>query len=370
MRIVFGKGLAATGGRNKVIMNVFFFRTKWALLLYMLYVKDWEDTYYCFNYEKDVPDYFRKKHIKYFVCKRGVPSNFIIQKIFMRIIDFFNYLLFIKKLRGYDNLHFFGDDDSILSKPFVKKGFVVVEDGLANYMPENMHHLQSIGLFGHGCKYRVMGFDSAISKVILSGAFIVPKILKRKAIILDVKRIWREKGKEEQNKILRVFNTSSTELRMYKADYVLLTQNYDSYEVKTTKNELTRYTKILKNYPMEKVLIKPHPLSRLNYKKYFSNYLVVPQKIPFELMALYNDYKVLICINSTAAFTIPGDKRVDLYDLEGNLQKRYELNQWQKMSIDNIKMLIPEIHRPPYTLGQFIKRIAYFLLKKFVWHIP
>lgn len=350
-------------------MNVFFFRTKWALLLYILYTKDWEDTFYCFNCESEVPDYFRDNKIRYFVYKKNNNSQIMLIRAFTRLRDEFRYLFFIKKMQKQDGIHFFGDDDSILSKPFVRKNFVVVEDGLANYTPENVQYLQKIDLLGYDCKYKVMGFDPIITKVLLSGAFVIPSILEKKAVAVDVKQFWQRKSEKEKTKILNVFNTTTDELKKYKADYVLLTQNYDSYNINTQENELSRYQKILKNYPVGKVMIKPHPASIFNYKRYFPDYEVIPQEIPFELMALYNDYSVLICINSTAAFTVPGDKRVDLYDLEGNLWKRYNLTHGKKIRVDELKSLIPVVNESPYTVKKAVKKLRYIILKKLVWHL-
>lgn len=350
-------------------MNLFFFRTKWALLLYILHTKEWENTFYCFNWESEVPDYFRNNNIKYFVYRKKNVSKIILIKAFTRLLDEFRYLFFIRKMQGHDALHYFGDDDSNLSKPFVRNGFVVVEDGLANYIPENVQYLQEMGLAGCDCKYKIMGSDPIITKVLLSGAFIVPSVLEKKAVIVDVKRCWQEKSEIEKIKILSVFNTTAEELKKYKADYVLLTQNYDSYNITTQENEFSRYQKILKNYPFGKVLIKPHPASTFNYKRYFPDYEVIPQGIPFELMALYNEYKVLICINSTAAFTVPGDKRIDLYDLDGNLWKQYELIKGKKIKADKLKPLIPMVNVPPFTIGRLVKKLRHIILKKFLWHL-
>ena len=350
-------------------MNVFFFRTNWALLLYILYTKDWENTFYCFNCANEVPDYFRNNNVKYFVYKKDSVSRAVPIKVVGRLVDEIRYLFFIKKMQKQNGLHFFGDDDSILSKPFVGKDFVVVEDGLANYTPENVQYLQKINLLGHDCKYKVMGFDPIITKVLLSGAFVVPCILEKKAITVNVKKLWQEKSEKEKTKILSVFNITEEELKKYRADYVLLTQNYDSYNVNTRENEFSRYQKILKNYPFGKVMIKPHPASTFNYKRYFPDYKVIPQGIPFELMALYNEYKVLICINSTAAFSIPGDKQVDLYDLEGVLWKRYEITQGRKLRVEELKMLIPIVNTPPFSIRRFVRKLRNIILKKIVWNL-
>lgn len=46
-----------------LFMNIFFYRTGWALLLYMLYEPEWEKTFYCFQSIDQVPAYFVEKEL-------------------------------------------------------------------------------------------------------------------------------------------------------------------------------------------------------------------------------------------------------------------------------------------------------------------
>lgn len=350
-------------------MNVFFYRTNWALLLYILFETEWEKTFYCFENESQVPSYFLKKDIHYFVFKQSYEQNSKIKWFFGRLKDEIRYWKFVKWLRSIKNKHCFGDDDSLLSKPFIDSDFFVVEDGLANYTPKNVEWFQKIGLIGHGCNYKVMGFDVKIHKVLMSGAFNLPKEMANKAVCINIKDIWDTKTIDEKEKILDVFNTSKQELEEYRSDYVLLTQNYDSYNIESKENEYSRYVKILKNYPDGKVVIKPHPSSSFDYKKFFPNYKIVKQGIPFELMALYNKYKVIISINSTAAFTLPIEKIIDLYDIDGKFKKKYSLIDNQNISAEEILDLVPSVNRSQFSIKIFSKKLYYIILKKFLWHI-
>lgn len=350
-------------------MDIFFYRTKWALLLYMLYKADWNQTFYCFVSEKDVPLYFKQNKIKYYVFRKNLFHDNLIHWIYGRIIDELNYWKFVKNIRTIRHKQCYGDDDSFLSKSFIDNTFCVVEDGLANYTPWNIEHLQSIGLIGHGCKYKVMGFDPVIKKVLLSGAFQVPDEMKKKAYLIDVRKKWQEKSSDEQRKIMAVFQTNEEELASYNSEYVLLTQNFDVYNLHSGESELTRYKKILKNYPYGKVLIKPHPASSFDYSKHFSDYCIVRKGVPFELLELYNDYKVLISINSTAAFTVPGNKRIDLYSIEGNLQKRFSTSPEHRIDAREISSLVPLVQKSPMTVNKMLQKLYYLLLQKTLWHI-
>lgn len=350
-------------------MNIFFYRTNWALLLYMLYEPMWEQTLYCFMSEKSVPIYFKENGIQYYVLRKNEFHDNLIHRIYGRIIDELNYWDFVRTIRAIRFKHCYGDDDSFLSKPFIDTDFCVVEDGLANYTPWNIEHLQKIGLIGYGCKYKAMGFDPIIKKVLLSGAFQIPNEMKKKAILIDVKKKWQEKSSDEQRKIIAVFQTNAEELASYNSDYVLLTQNFEAYNLCSEKSEFTRYKKILKNYPYGKVLIKPHPASSFDYSKNFPDYCTVRQGLPFELLELFNDYKVLISINSTAAFTVPGNKRIDLYDMEGNLQKRFETRPDHRINAQEISSLVPMVQKEPMTIKKILQKLYYLLLRKIIWYI-
>ena len=350
-------------------MNVFFYRTGWALLLYMLYEPEWEKTFYCFEAREQVPSYFIEHKIKYFVFRRNSDHSDKMKWLLGRIKDEFRYWNFVSKLSKIKDKHCFGDDDSILAKPFIDSDFFVVEDGLANYTPDNIMWLQNIGILGHGCHYRVMGFDPVIRKVLLSGAFAIPEEMRSKAHCINVREAWSEKSKEEKDKILKVFDTNATALEKYKGDYVLLTQNYDAYDIGSKETEFSRYQKILKNYPFGQVIIKPHPASKFDYKRHFPEYKVVEQGIPFELMELYNNYKVLISINSTAAVTVPGDKIIDIYNIEGNLKQRYTVTDNQSINAKEIEGLVPRVKEAPRTTKSRLKNIYYFMLRKYLWHL-
>lgn len=350
-------------------MNIFFYRTGWALLLYMLYEPEWEKTFYCFQSIDQVPAYFVEKRIKYFAFRENCNKSNKFRWLIGRVKDEFRYWNFVSRLRQVNEKHCFGDDDSLLSKPFINSDFVVVEDGLANYTPNNIKWLQKIGLLGYGCKYRVMGFDPMIHKVLLSGAFAVPDEMCEKAECIDIKKAWNNKRDDEKGKILKVFNTKAQDLEQYKGKYVLLTQNYDAYDIGSKETEFSRYQKILKNYPFGQVIIKPHPASKFDYKRHFPEYKVVEQGIPFELMELYNNYKVLISINSTAAFTVPGDKIIDIYNIEGNLKQRYTVTDNQSINAKEIEGLVPRVKEAPRTTKSRLKNIYYFMLRKYLWHL-
>lgn len=352
-------------------MKIFFYRTGWALLLYMLYEPDWEKALYCFPEGKSVPNYFREYGIHYFVYRRNDDGAGRVRKAWKRLQDEVRYLRFTHWLKTIPDKHCVGDDDSILSKAFVHDDFMVMEDGLANYTPENIAYLRNTMSLGFGCQFKVMGYDPIIKKVLLAGEFAIPEQLKNKAIVVNVKKLWEAKTQKEKEKILSVFETSVSELDSYKSDFVLLTQNFDSYDIQSTETEYSRYVKILKNYPYGKVIIKPHSSSNFNYLEYFPDYKVVRQGIPFELMALYNNYRVLISINSTAAFTVPNKERVDLYDLDGDLKKRFYASETKNLRAEEIKLdkLVPKWDRWDSWLGMGIRKARWLFLRKFVWHL-
>ena len=86
-------------------------------------------------------------------------------------------------------------------------------------------------------------------------------------------------------------------------------------------------------------------------------------------MELYNNYTVLISINSTAAFTVPGKKVIDLYDIDGKLKKRYTVTGNQNISARDVESLVPKVRKSQRTAKSQVKDIYYYLLRKCLWKL-
>lgn len=354
-------------------MDVFFYRTKWALLLYLLYNNNWKHTLFCFYSWKDVPSIMKQEGISYFVLHKKNKYGQTVYKLIRWLVDTLRGILFVIRLKAKNkkkSFNFFGDDDNVLSKCFINSDFCVVEDGLANYTPDTIIQLHELGIMGLGARYIPMGVDNIIRKVIFSGALKIPEKMKNKAIVVNIADKWKEKNENERQEILSVFGTSIKELQKFNKKIVLLTQNFNDYELEKEIKEEVVYHKILKNYPQYDILIKPHPFSKVDYEKIFPQYEVLKSEIPFELLALYHKFNRVVSINSTAAFTVPNYDYVDLYDIQGKLYKTFEANG-EKIDPKEIRCVVPPIKgiKEKKKNGNFIKKGILYIYKKIFWSV-
>lgn len=325
-------------------MNIFFYRTNWALLLFLLYNDNWKSTLFCFNSWKDVPSGLQTGNAPIWIFHKKEKKGYFVYKLGRLGVDIFrgvSFILYMKLRRRKGKFRFWGDDDSCLSKCFVDSEFCVVEDGLANYTPDTIVQLHKMGVVGLGADYIPMGSDPTIHHVLLSGSFKIPALIKNKAICVDVLAAWKRKSKQQKKDILSVFGTSESELRKYTQKIILLTQNFTSYQMERDINEYEVYRKILDHYPKKSVLIKPHPASQLDYSKLFSGYTILEGRFPFELLALYHKFDRVISINSTAAFTVPNYDYADIYDAEGRLYRSFRGMGREEIEPDEIRHMTP-----------------------------
>ena len=58
-------------------------------------------------------------------------------------------------------------------------------------------------------------------------------------------------------------------------DIVLVTRNYSKVGKCSEKTQVDMYREILSNYNERNVIIKPHPNDDVDYKKYFSNCVIL-----------------------------------------------------------------------------------------------
>ena len=72
--------------------------------------------------------------------------------------------------------------------------------------------------------------------------------------------------------------------------------------------------KIIKKYSKEKLVIKNHPQEKTNYKKEFSDIMVLEKKFPSELLSLLGlNLKRVVTINSTAISIFLKKAKIDFY---------------------------------------------------------
>ena len=131
---------------------------------------------------------------------------------------------------------------------------------------------------------------------------------------------WNQAIETKQTEILSVFNISSSDLiQLKKRKVILLTQNFATLGYVSEQELVGIYAERLKKYSQDDIVIKNHPLDKVQYQKYFPEVYVFDKVVPMQLMNLLNiRYDTVVTICSSAVFSFPYDIHIDWIGTESN----------------------------------------------------
>lgn len=298
--------------------NIFVGYTKYQLLTFLLL--NIENKYFILNSEWE--DIFNKEIKKRSIILKNPKIgkfNFLIKFIYLRkkIID-----LKIKK-----NDKFYGEN--LISNFFIEKNDVFyLEDGVSNYQKKmttkrkrdfiiNFFYLL---IFFKKKKSQNDLIEHGIKKLYLTGLAPIPKEIAHKVEIINLKELWNKKSLEEQNEILDIFSFDLNIKDTIKGrDIILFTQPLSEDGVITEEEKIEIYSKIIKKYPQDRLIVKTHPREKTDYKEIFKDNLVLDNPFPFEILNLLDvKFNKAVTIFSTAALGLGKDVAVDFYGTEVN----------------------------------------------------
>lgn len=200
-----------------------------------------------------------------------------------------------------------------------------MEDGTLSYecetKSENLffHKRKSIkGRLFYGDIHPWLGLADNVRKIYLTGILPIPKIMADKVEIINLKQLWLQKNRKEQEDIKQLFlpaDFDSSVMTGY--DVFLLTQPFTN-DCFSEQDNIEVYRKLLSGYDESKVIIKPHPAERINYQHYFPKAMVLNVCCPFELLFFMGcNIKKVISVNSTAIFSLDDsvEKVIGGYDV-------------------------------------------------------
>lgn len=246
---------------------------------------------------------------------KGKDSYFL--EIFLIIIIFFIKILF------KDNILVYGQDHLLIgNKLLLFKNFYLVEDGnmsysmiLVDYFNKRQGIKKVIDTIFQ--RKKMLGRDSAVKKIYLTGLAPIPEEIKDKVEIVNLKELWNKKSDEEKEEILNIFGFDKNIVKSIKnRKYVLYTQPLSEDEVLLEDEKIELYSKILEKYDKNCIVLKKHPREKTDYKKIFPDIEVMDQAFPAELLSLLDiHFEKAITIFSTAALTDEKVK-VDFYGTE------------------------------------------------------
>lgn len=298
--------------------NVIFENTEYSLFIYFLITDKWENDIFFLedSFYDRISNNFIAKNID--VRKINKLSGFGLNKnTISYYLNRISILLFL--LKNKNNIKIYGND-SLINYPFFIFDINVLEDGTINYHKPLKSNLKKLLIYTIVLRSirDIFGFGKEAKKIYLTGITTIPKEIRHKVEIINLKQLWDKKDEIDKVKILDIFNIDLTKIKLLqKYPYILFTQPLSEDLIISEAEKIEIYTKIIKNYDENKLIIKKHPREKTNYQKYFPNILILEENFPAELFSILGiNFTKAITIFSTAALNLGKDVEIDFYGTE------------------------------------------------------
>lgn len=237
----------------------------------------------------------------------------IIKEPKSKVLRLLNYkILFPLYLKKYlNNNVIMSCDHRLIGQYFLnnKKDYFLIEDGSATYTGTGIKNLFLRRLLGFNKES--FGRSKFCKKIYLTGLAPVPKEIKDKVEIINLKELWNKKNKAEKEEILYIFGFNDEIIKNLKGkNKILYTQPLSEDGVISEEEKVELYRQIIKNYNEEELVIKKHPREKTDYKVIFPKVEVLDQSFPAELFNLLDiKFEKAITIFSTAVLS---DKEIEI----------------------------------------------------------
>ncbi|MGL5723638.1 glycosyltransferase family 52 [Cetobacterium sp.] len=323
---------------SKKKYDIFYIKTTYSLMIALLISKE-IDRYFILN--SSISESIKSKILKRWkgisinedIPLKGIKKYFIKINLSKKIKKEISKISKDSFVYGYIYSTFIGD---ILKSKF---RYCILEDGLANYELKHRNkkkiNFKNFLLGGSLFEYESYGVGDETKRIYLTGLAEIPKEIKEKVVLVNLKEMWDLKSEDEKKEILDIFSIYPSEIEVLKnAKNILFTQPLSEDSILSEEEKVELYKKIMRNYSEKEVLIKPHPREKTDYKKVFEKATILKREIPFELLVLLGvKFEKAITIFSTAAFSLGEKVKVDFYgtEIHQNIYKNFG-------SLENIKI--------------------------------
>lgn len=325
--------------------------TMYSLFIFLL-VKENKDTVYFL--EENIIKKINKEYLKDEVVLLKGKSK----RPFKKLKRLYNNFKLYREFQKNKIEKFYLQDHLYYSSFFMyncKKETILLEDGTRNYNEKILKievnfneykgksklkiflkKLSPLEFLSIKKRYPSYGLSDKISKMLLTEILPIPKQIKDKTEIVDLKEKWENLTKERQEQILNIFNIDKNELEMLSQDskkILLLTQPLSEDSFVSEDEKIKMYKDILMERGIKKIYIKGHPREVTDYSKAFGNDIEViniSKDFPVELLPLLGlEFKKTITIFSTAAYFFKKYGEVEfigtkpykkLYEAFGNIE--------------------------------------------------
>lgn len=311
---------------------VFLYTSDRVLLLFFLINKNWinNDNIYVTTYEwKNQKKYIwdKLKGEKIVVSEESLEKNLIFRSFYIKKVRKKLKDLILKIERKEYILY--GLDQQFLGKRlFFREDITVIEEGFLNYVKKDIlkNRLKEkikdriFKILGVNERQEVLGFGKKVKKIYLTENLCkkIPKGLEKKAEIINLKELWNKKSEKEKKFILDIFNFNVEVFKKVNESTIMLfTQPLSEDKIITEEEKIELYSRILKNYKSQSIILKPHPREETDYTKYFKDCYIMQEKYPIEILELVGiRVKKVITIFSSAVFGLGNGVEIDFYGTE------------------------------------------------------
>lgn len=330
--------------------NICLVTTVYSFFLYLLIKGYNEDDIYIFTawFPRDVSK--NVKHIQMpavgFKGKKFAELNSL-SGIYKNIEGFFKYfygylklriLLFFKTFKC--DVEVYGHAQTPFSYIFFKyKNSNIIEDGIENYTAKicKTHKInRMIDIFLHICgiyflsQCECYGSHKNVKNVYLTHEHNHP-LIKDKIQIINIKELWNNLSKSEQEKLLEIFNVNIEGIDFTKKTALLLTEPLSEGNLTTIteEEELKIYNEMLEKFKDYQIIIKPHPRDTKDFEKIFPNRKIIDKSFPIEMLTMLNIHPTVVCsIVSTALYNFENSK---IYVYDGELNDKLIINAREEL---------------------------------------
>jgi len=304
--------------------------TTYSLYLYLLYssLEEIKETFFFVG--EGIHESIRSQlQNKYYFSDRGYekkhPLFRLIYRIRLRCMS-------RKKWPFLKIAQIFAQDHFYYSRALIgKREYTLIEDApnIFSYNRAILNRLKHPkAVFLKGLLFRILensyngeiGNNNFCKAVLITNIESDPILTGKQLIQVHELQCWNQAPKAKQTEILTIFNITPEDLiQLKKRKVILLSQNFATLGYVSEQELVDIYAERLKNYSQDDIVIKKHPLDKVQYQKYFSEAFVFDKVVPMQLMNLLDvRYDIVVTICSSAAFSFPYEIHIEWIGTETN----------------------------------------------------
>lgn len=241
--------------------------------------------------------------------------------VFLRVNSKYNFLISLfkiyklilrnRKIRLFLGAHLTFTDTFLR----YSKNVVYLEDGTASYenslLTDKGRQVRMrrkgfwLGLLA-GDLYPWYGLAEHVQTIYLTGILPIPPMIADKVELINLKELWLQKSKEQQEAIIRVFLPADFDRNLIREYAVfLLTQPFSEISCGrfSEMDKIDVYRKLVSPYDESELVIKTHPAETTDYSHYFPKARIIKVPCPMELLVFMGlRAQIIISVNSTSIF--------------------------------------------------------------------